>query len=177
MPRNKIFTTIDSPFSTWHRCQHDGINMVDLDVVGICPACAKPLFLADSIYNKDFRFIGKSNWLRTPYKFLAVKAEIPYYEFFYTVDESTKFRDCIRFDINRIYPHSDKKWRNLSPDNMLQFLEHMALKSHGPDCTRKDYLIRKVTANKCGNQFIRQQNYVEFLSIWSKSIKWAASPG
>ena len=130
MPRNEIFTTQDSPFSTWHRCQHDGINMVDLDVVGICPACAKPLFLADTIYNKDFRFIGKSNWLRTPYKFLAVKAEIPYYEIFYTVDESKAhkgIRPVIRFDISRIYPHCDKKWRNLSPDNMPVSYTHLTL--------------------------------------------------
>ena len=56
MPRNKIFTTQDTPFSTWHRSQHDGINMCDLDVIGMCPACAKPLFLADTIYNKDFQF-------------------------------------------------------------------------------------------------------------------------
>ena len=49
MPRNKIFSTIDSPFSHWHRNQHDGINMVDVDVVGICPGCAKPLFLSDTI--------------------------------------------------------------------------------------------------------------------------------
>ena len=53
MPRNKIFTTQDTPFSTWHRSQHDGINMCDLDVIGMCPACAKPLFLADTIYNVD----------------------------------------------------------------------------------------------------------------------------
>ena len=54
---------------------------------------------------------------------------------------------------------------NLTPDQMLQFLEHMALKSHGPDCESKEYLIRKIKANKSGNKFIRQQNYVEFLSI------------
>ena len=76
MPRNKIFTTQDTPFSTWHRSQHDGVNMIDLDVIGICPACAKPLFLADTIYNKDFQFRGKSDWHRRPYKFLAVAAEI-----------------------------------------------------------------------------------------------------
>ena len=52
MPRNKIFSTI-RPFSHWHRSQHDGINMVDIDVLGICPGCAKPLFLADTIYTKD----------------------------------------------------------------------------------------------------------------------------
>ena len=165
MPRKQYFDQLVSPFSHWHREQHDGINYFDLDCVGTCPACAKPLFLADTIYNLDFTFKSKSSWHQRPYKFLALKAEIPYYEIFYTVDESTKFRDCIRFDINRIYPHSDKKWRNLSPDNMLQFLEHMALKSHGPECIEKEYLIRKITANKCGNQFLRQQNYVSFLSI------------
>ena len=168
MPRKQYFDQLVSPFSHWHREQHDGINYFDLDCVGTCPACAKPLFLADTIYNVDFQFRGKSDWHRRPYKFLAVAAEIPYYEIFYTVDESKAhrgIRPIIRFDITRIYPHCDKKWKNLSPDNMLQFLEHMALKSHGPDCPSKDYLIRKITNNKCGNKFIRQQNYVEFLSI------------
>ena len=165
MPRDKIWSTKDSPFSAWHRRQNDGIAMTDIDVVGICPACAKPLFLADTIYNRNFSFIGKSEWLQRPYKFLAEAADIPYFEFFYTVDESTRIREIIRFDINRIRPHSDKKWSNLSPNNMLQFLEHMALKSHGPDCLHKDYLIKRITENKSGNKFIRQQNYVKFLSI------------
>ena len=52
-------------------------------MVGTCPACAAPLFLADTIYNIDFRFKGKSDWHRTPYK-IAEAADIPYYEFFYT---------------------------------------------------------------------------------------------
>ena len=165
MARNQRFSQLVSPFSEWHRNQHDGINYFDLDMVGTCPACAAPLFLADTIYNLDFRFKGKSDWHRTPYKILAEAADIPYYEFFYTVEESNKRRDIIRFDINRIRPYSGKVWRNLSPDQMLQFLEYMALKSHGPNCTNKDYLIRKITNNKCGNKFIRQQNYVNFLSI------------
>lgn len=165
MPRNKIWSVIDSPFSNWHRKQHDGIAYCDLDVVGICPACAKPLFLADTIYNRDFSFKSKSEWLQRPYKFLADAAGIPYFEFFYTVDESTKDRDIVRFDIRRVYPFSAKQWDNLVPDHMLQFLEHMALKSHGPDCDSKDFLIKKITANKCGNLFLRKQNYVEFLLI------------
>ena len=168
MPRKQYFDQLFSPFSGWHREQHDGICYFDLDMVGVCPACAKPLFLADTIYNKDFRFKGKSAWQQRPYVYLAQAANIPFYEFFYTVDESRAskgIRPVIRFDITRIYPHSDKKWSNLTPDNMLQFLEHMALKSHGPDCENKEYLIRKIKANKSGNQFIRQQNYVEFLSI------------
>ena len=76
--------------------------------------------------------------------------------------KAIKRRDIIRFDINRIRPYSGKVWRNLSPDQMLQFLEYMALKSHGPNCTNKDYLIRKITNNKCGNKFIRQQTMSTF---------------
>ena len=76
-----------------------------------------------------------------------------------------QFFSIIRFDINRIYPHSDKKWSNLTPADMLKFLEHMSLVSHGPNCENKDYLIRKITKNKCGNDFLHQQKYVEFLSI------------
>lgn len=165
MPRDKIFDVQNSPFSTWHRRQNDGIMMTDLDVVGICPGCATPLFIADTIYNKDFRFRGKNSFLQFPYKFLSEKADIPYFEIFYTCDESKRHRPCIRFDIRRIRPFTKKFWKNLSEDQMLQFLEHMALVSHGPNCTRKDYLIRRITANKCGNNFIRQQKYVEFLSI------------
>ena len=59
--------------------------------------------------------------------------------------------------------HARAKHAPLENENSV--LEHMALKSHGPDCPSKDYLIRKIKANKCGNRFIRQQNYVEFLSI------------
>ena len=102
MPRYKRSqSTIDSPFSTWHRRQHDGVNMTDIDVVGICPACAAPLFIADTIYNIDFRFKGKDWWHQRPYKVLAEGSDIPYYEIFYTVDESTRLREIIRFDINK----------------------------------------------------------------------------
>ena len=106
--RQKTTTIQASPFSDWHRNQHDGINMVDIDVVGTCPACAKPLFLADTIYNVNWSFIGKDEWHQRPYKFLADAAGIPYFEFFYTVDESTPFRDIIRFDVFRIVPFSNK---------------------------------------------------------------------
>ena len=165
MPREKIWSVQDSPFSSWHRSQHDGIAMTDIDVCGICPACAEPLFIADTIYNRNFTFKSKSKWLQRPYTVLASNSNIPYFEIFYTVDESTKNREIIRFDIRRIHPHSDKEWTNLAPDHMLQMLEHFAVKKHGPDCSNKEFLIKKIQENKCGNLFVRQQNYVKFLSI------------
>ena len=93
MPRNKIFDVQNSPFSSWHRSQHDGISYVDLDVLGICPACAKILFIADTIYNIDGKYRGKSRWLRSPYQQIASSLEVPYFEIFYTVDENTENRE------------------------------------------------------------------------------------
>ena len=70
MPRYKRSqSTIDSPFSTWHRRQHDGVNMTDIDVVGICPACAAPLFIADTIYNIDFRLEAKTGGIKDHTKY------------------------------------------------------------------------------------------------------------
>ena len=67
----------------------------------------------------------------------------------------------IRFDINRI-DHAAIEVENLSPDNMLQFLEHMASKSHGPDCHCQRYLIRKIENNKCGNDLFANKAMSNF---------------
>ena len=73
MPRYKRSqSTIDSPFSTWHRRQHDGVNMVDIDVWDLS-SLRKTTVLADTIYNIDFRFKGKDWWHQRPYKVLAEK--------------------------------------------------------------------------------------------------------
>ena len=53
MPREKITSILTTPFSHWHRQQHNGIAYLDLDYISVCPACATPLFIADQIYNKD----------------------------------------------------------------------------------------------------------------------------
>ena len=50
MARNQYFNQLVSPVSSWHREQHDGIAYLDADFISICPACAKPLFIADLIY-------------------------------------------------------------------------------------------------------------------------------
>ena len=39
MPRKQYFDQLSfSPFSGWHREQHDGINYFDLDMVGTLPS-------------------------------------------------------------------------------------------------------------------------------------------
>ena len=163
MPRNKIFDVQNSPFSSWHRSQHDGISYVDLDVLGICPACAKILFIADTIYNTDGKYRGKSKWLRSPYRQIASSLEVPYFEIFYTVDENTENREITEFAIRRLYP-TLKDIKTLSTDEMLKYLEYKAIVEHGPDCASIDYLKKRINENKSKHPFARKYMYEQILS-------------
>ena len=83
MARNQYFDQKHTPVSAWHRSKHNGIAFIDLDFLSICPACARPLFLADTIYNINNEFKGKSAWLQRPYIFVAKKCELPYFDILY----------------------------------------------------------------------------------------------
>ena len=43
MPRKQYFDQLVTPFSYWHRNQHNGVAYTDLDMCSMCPACAAPL--------------------------------------------------------------------------------------------------------------------------------------
>ena len=165
MARNQYYNQITTPFSTFHRSKHDGISYLDIDFLSICPACASPLLLADTIYNINDQFKGKTPWLNTPYIFVAEKCKIPYFNIWYTVNEiSEKERPIIEFHIKRIYPKSDGTLRKLTPDEMLQYLE-WKVQQHIPKCTNKKYLLKRVTSNSEHNaDFKRLNNYVKLLS-------------
>jgi len=165
MARNQYYNQLHSPVSAWHRSKHDGISYLDLDFLSICPACAKPLFLADTIYNKNNDFKEKSVWMQRPYKFVAEKCELPYFLIWYTVDEiSEQNRPIKEFHIKRIYPSGGKGLKKLTPDEMLQYLEYK-VQQHIPDCSSKDYLLKRVTTKSEHNaDFKRLNNYVKLLS-------------
>jgi len=161
MPRKQYFDQLVSPFSYWHRSLHNGVSYTDLDMCSICPACAQPLLLADHIYNKDNQFRSKSPWLYRPYKFMALKAEIPFFTIWYTVDEKTENREITEFHIKNQL--SDAQRLTLTPDQMLQYLEYKVLQ-HAPKCTAKNYLLKRVTAiNEHNKNFKRRNNYVKIL--------------
>ena len=165
MARNQYYNQITTPFSTFHRSKHDGISYLDIDFLSICPACAKPLFLADTIYNRNNDFKGKSPWFQKPYKSIAEKCEFPYFIIWYTVNEiSERERPITEFHIKRIYPPGGKGIIKLTPDEMLQYLE-FKVQQHIPACSSKDYLLKRVTAvNEHNSTFERIQNYVKLLS-------------
>ena len=164
MARNQYYNQLHSPVSSWHRSKHDGVALVDLDFLSICPACAKPLFLADTIYNRNNDFKGKSAWFQKPYKFVAEKCELPYFIVWYTVNEiSEQERPITEFHIKRIYPPGGKGIIKLTPDEMLQYLEYK-VQQHIPTCSSKDYLLKRVTAiTEHNSNFKRLNNYVKLL--------------
>ena len=165
MTRNQYYDQIRTPVSSWHRGLHNGVSLTDCDFLPICPACAEPLLIADTIYNKDNKFKGKSGWINRPYKFIAKKCEIPFFTIWYTVDEiSEQERPITEFHIKRNYPKSDAALRRLTPDEMVQYLE-WKVQQHIPSCNNKKYLLERVTAiNKHNSTFKRLENYVKLLS-------------
>ena len=161
MPRKQYFDQLVSPFSYFHRKQHNGVAYTDLDKLAICPACAQPLLLADLIYNRDNQFKGKSPWLNRPYKFMAKKAGIPFFTIWYTVDENTENREITEFIIKNQLSQAQRL--TLTPDQMLQYLEYK-VQQHIPDCQSKNYLLKRVTdTNEHNQNFLRQDNYVKIL--------------
>ncbi len=161
MARNQYFNQLVTPYSYWHRNQHNGIAYTDLDKLAICPACAQPLLLADLIYNRDNQFRGKSGWLNRPYKFMAKKAGIPFFTIWYTVDENTENREITEFHIKNQLSQAQRL--RLTPDQMLQYLEYKVVQ-HIPDCQSKNYLLKRVTdTNEYNQNFLRQDNYVKIL--------------
>ena len=161
MPRNQYFSQLVSPFSYWHRKQHNGVAYTDLDQLSICPACAAPLLLADHIYYIDNKFRSKSEWLYRPYKIMAKAAKIPFFTIWYSVDENTENREITEFHVKNQL--TDGQRLRLTPDQMLEYLEFKVLQ-HAPECPSKDYLLKRVTeANEHNNNFLRQDNYVKIL--------------
>ncbi len=165
MARNQYYNQITTPFSTFHRSKHDGIAYLDIDFLSICPACAKPLFLADTIYNKNNDFKGKSPWLKRPYIHIAKNCDLKYFEIFYTVNEiSEQERPITEFHIKRIYPPGKNDIVKLTPDQMLEYLE-FKVQQHIPTCSAKSYLLKRITTKSEHNaDFKRLNDYVKLLS-------------
>jgi len=165
MARNQYYDQKHTPVSAWHRSKHDGIALVDLDFLSICLACAEPLFIADTIYNINNEFKGKSPWFQKPYKSIAEKCGFPYFIIWYTVNEiSEQIRPITEFHIKRIYPPGGKGIIKLTPDEMLQYLEYK-VQQHIPTCSSKKYLLKRVTAiTEHNSNFKRLNNYVKLLS-------------
>ena len=162
MARNLKYTAIRTPYSDWHRKQHDFVAFTDIDKISICPACSEPLLVADLIYNVNNSFKSKPPYTQRIYKIISETLDIPYFEVFYTVDENTENREITEFNLRQIRPYSHIV-KKLTPDEWLQYLE-WKVAQHSKDCARKEYLLQRAAENKSNNQFTRQNHYVKLLS-------------
>lgn len=161
MARDKFYSVTETPYSKWHRSQHDGVAYQDIDKVSICPACAKPLFIADTIYNLNGACKPKPHWMNKAYIYIASQCNIPFFVVWYSVDEENN-REVYKIDVQKIYPNKSNI-KSIQPDEWLNFIE-LKVKMHIPECESKEYLLKRIEADTPGNKtFKRKNEYVEIL--------------
>jgi len=144
MARNEVYPgVLKTPYSKWHRNQHNGIAFSDIDKISQCPACGKALFLADLIFNANDQYKTKPFYTKRIYLEIATALQIPFFEIYYT---------------------TEGKLHHIDLDNWLQYLE-FKVQEHIPVCQSKNYLLKRVTEeNDYNKNFLRKNNYVKILS-------------
>ena len=68
-----------SEFSVWHRSQHSGVAMCDLDAIEMCIACHAPLILSETVKFKNQQLFKGHSMTRQ----LAIKANLPAFILWY----------------------------------------------------------------------------------------------
>ena len=115
-------------YSKWHR-RFDGIAMIDVDSVEVCPHCTQPLAFIELA--KD---VGQKFKAYTLTKKLADKFSVPGFVLFYRLsakEEITNFR------VKRISPAVRMVKNSIKPDEWLDFLLQLQT-DHQPKCLVKE---------------------------------------
>ena len=163
MARNEIYQRVlKTPYSRWHRQQHNGIAYTDIDKVAQCPACGKALFIADLIFNKNDTYKTKAFYTKKAYFEISKALNIAYFEIHYTTVGRQDNGDLERLSVRRIAPN-EGSLHHISLDNWLEYLE-FKVQEHIPVCQSKNYLLQRVTEeNEHNKNFLRKNNYVKIL--------------
>ena len=157
---------LKTPYSRWHRDQHDGIAYSDIDKISQCPACGKALFLADLIFNANNQYKTKPFYTKRIYLEISTALQIPFFELYYTTEGRADNGPLESLSVRRIAP-TKGDLQHINLDKWLQYLE-FKVQEHIKVCKSKDYLLKRVTANNEHNKnFTRRNNYVKLLSIRS----------
>ena len=167
MARNEQYPgVLKTPYSRWHRDQHDGIAYSDIDKISQCPACGKALFLADLIFNANNQYKTKPFYTKRIYLEISTALQIPFFELYYTTEGRADNGPLESLSVRRIAP-TNGDLQHINLDKWLQYLE-FKVQEHIKVCKSKDYLLKRVTANNEHNKnFTRRNNYVKLLSIRS----------
>ena len=167
MARNEVYPgVLKTPYSKWHRNQHNGVAFTDIDKISQCPACGKCLFLADLIFNNNDQYRTKPFYTKRAYLEISKALQIPFFEIYYTTEGKEDNGQLERLSVRRIAPTTGSL-HHISLDDWLQYLE-FKVQEHIPVCQSKDYLLKRVTEeNDYNKNFLRKNNYVKILSYRS----------
>ena len=167
MARNEVYPgVLKTPYSKWHRNQHNGVAFTDIDKISQCPACGKCLFLADLIFNNNDQYRTKPFYTKRAYLEISKALQIPFFEIYYTTEGKEDNGQLERLSVRRIAP-TPGSLHHISLDDWLQYLE-FKVQEHIPVCQSKDYLLKRVTEeNDYNKNFLRKNNYVKILSYRS----------
>ena len=164
MARNEQYPgVLKTPYSIWHRNQHNGIAYSDIDKISQCPACGKALFLADLIFNANNQYKTKPFYTKRIYLEIATALQIPFFELYYTTVGKADNGPLESLSVRRIAP-SKGDLQHIDLDKWLQYLE-FKVQEHIKVCQSKDYLLKRISENNEHNKnFTRRNNYVKLLS-------------
>ena len=164
MARNEQYPgVLKTPYSIWHRNQHNGIAYSDIDKISQCPACGKCLFLADLIFNVNDQYKTKPFYTKRAYLEISTALQIPYFEIYYTTEGRTDNGPLESLSVRRIAP-TKGELQHIDLDKWLQYLE-FKVQEHIKVCQSKDYLLKRITEdNEHNKNFVRRNNYVKVLS-------------
>ena len=164
MARNEVYPgVLKTPYSKWHRNQHNGIAFSDIDKISQCPACGKALFIADLIFNANDQFKTKPFYTKRIYLEIATALQIPFFELYYTTVGKADNGPLESLSVRRIAP-TKAELHHISLNDWLQYLE-FKVQEHIPVCKSKSYLLKRISENnEHNNNFTRRNNYVKVLS-------------
>ena len=154
-----------SDFSLWHRRQHSGVALCDLDAIEMCIACNKPLILIETVKDVNQPYFKGHGMTRQ----LGIAAKIPafiiWYRFITNKIIDKKKTIPLHVLVKKIAP--DYKNGYSSPpvkysfDEWMHYLEFKQAQ-HFKDCPKQKLFIEKISKDP---ELRRSRIYASILSV------------
>ena len=129
-----------SEFSVWHRLQHSGVAMCDLDAIEMCIACNAPLILTETVKFKNQQLFKGHSMTRQ----LAIKAKLPAFIVWYKFIGEMPMYVLVKKiapDYKNGYSSAPVKYPF---DHWLKYLETKQAK-HFDHCPKQSLFIEKIS--------------------------------
>ena len=146
-----------SEYSLWHRQQHSGVAMADLDKIEMCIACNAPLLLCETVKDVGQEYRKGHSMTRQ----LAIKANLPAFIVWYrTIGDMVMGIKVKKIAPDYKHGYTSKPIDYL-PSQWLNYLEYKQVQ-HFPNCPKKELFIEKVSKDP---KLRRSRIYASILSV------------